>query len=117
MRYGAAGLIGTATHFCVLGGLARGAGLGLVAASTWGAVSGACVNYYLNHRHTFASRRRHREALPAYWGVATAGFVLNAAVLALLHGAGRLSAVPAQILATATVLVAGFFANRRWTFR
>ena len=117
LRYGAAGLFGTTTHYCVLGALARGAGVGLIAASTTGAIAGAWVNYGLNYRYTFASRRPHRRALGAFWCVAVAGWALNAALLAVLCHDGRLSAIPAQLVASAVVLAAGFLVNRAWTFQ
>lgn len=114
--YGAAGAIGTAVHFAILAALVQFADTGAVAASTAGAIAGAIINYTLNHRFTFASRRTHRMALPRFLAVAAAGILLNAAVLAAMLAFVRPHYLVAQVVATGAVLVAGFLANRRWTF-
>ena len=115
-RYAAAGAIGTAAHFAILAGLGQLARADAVAASTAGAIAGALVNYALNHRFTFASRRAHRIALPRFCAVAGAGILLNAAALAAMLAFVRLHYLAAQIVATGIVLVAAFVANRKWTF-
>ena len=115
-RYSGAGAIGTAAHFGVLVALVQLAGMGAVAASTTGAIAGAIINYALNHRYTFASRRAHRSALPRFLVVAGAGILLNAAVLAAMIAFVHPSYLVAQVVATGAVLVAGFVANRKWTF-
>ena len=116
LRYGSAGAIGTAAHFAVLTALVQFAGVGAIPASTAGAVVGAAINYALNHRFTFASDRAHRVALPRFCAVAAAGLLLNAAVLALMLTLLHAHYLVAQVVATATILVAGFLANRQWTF-
>ena len=116
VRYAGAGVIGTLGHYAVLVTLVQGAGAGVVVASTAGAMAGAAINYALNHRFTFASTASHRRALPRFAVVAVAGIAVNALVLA-----GMLSLVGphylvAQVAATLAVLVAGYLANRAWTF-
>ena len=115
-RYAGAGAIGTAAQYAVLIALVQFMGAGVVAASTTGAVAGALINYALNRRFTFASRRAHWVALPRYLAVAGAGIVLNAAVLATLLVIVHLHYLIAQVFATGIVLVAGFLVNRKWTF-
>ena len=115
-RYAGAGAIGTTAHYAVLIALVQLAGAGAVAASTVGAIAGALVNYALNHRFTFASRRTHRAALPRFLVVAGGGVVLNAAVMAAMLAAVPAHYLVAQVAATGVVLVAGFLANRKWTF-
>jgi putative flippase GtrA len=116
VRYAGAGAIGTAAHYAVLVALVQGFQAGVVAASTSGAVVGAAINYALNHRFTFASREAHRRALPRFAAVAMAGIVLNALVVAgMLTLVGPYYLV-AQVVATIAVLVAGYLANRAWTF-
>ena len=116
VRYGGAGAVGTAAHFGILGALVRFMDAGAVAASTAGAIVGAIINYALNYRYTFASDRAHRVALPRFLVIAGASIVLNAAVLAALLALVPVHYLVAQVLATGTVLVAGFLANRAWTF-
>ena len=115
-RYGGAGAIGTAAHFGVLAALVQLAGVGAVTASTVGAIAGAIINYALNHRFTFASRRAHRIALPRFCAVAGAGILLNAFIVAAMLAIVHPHYLVAQIVATGAVLVAGFLANRLWTF-
>jgi len=115
LRYAVAGAAGTACQFLVLVALVRAQGTNPVLASTAGAVAGALVNYMLNHRFTFASRRGHALALPRFAAVATMGVIVNALVIALLVFAGA-HYIAAQTAATFAVLGAGYFANRAWTF-
>lgn len=116
VRYGGAGAIGTAAHFAVLAALVQLAGAGPVGASTVGAIVGAIINYALNYRFTFGSRRAHHVALPRFCAIAAAGVVLNAAVLSAALAFVRPHYLVAQVAATVAVLVAGFLANRKWTF-
>jgi len=115
LRYAGAGAVGTALHYAMLITLVQLARVDAVVASTAGAMAGALVNYVLNHRFTFASEKPHARALPRFALVSAAGVALNAAVMA-----GVLAVVPhylvAQVVATGVVLVAGFVANRTWTF-
>jgi putative flippase GtrA len=116
LRYAGAGAIGTAAHYAVLIALVQLAGIGAVAASTVGAVAGALVNYGLNHRYTFASRKAHAHALPRFAAVALGGIALNALVLAATLAVIGPHYLVAQVVATGAVLVAGYVANRIWTF-
>jgi len=116
LRYAGAGAIGTVTQYAILVACVQFLGTDAVAASTAGAIAGALVNYALNHRFTFASRRTHRVALPRFAAVAGAGILLNAAVLAATLAVARPHYLAAQVVATAAVLGAGFLANRKWTF-
>ena len=116
VRYAGAGVIGTAAHYAVLVALVQGAGSGVVIASTAGAVTGAAINYLLNHRFTFASTESHRRALPRFAVVAVAGIAVNALVLAGMLTLVGPHYLVAQVAATLAVLVAGYLANRTWTF-
>ena len=116
IRYTGAGAVGTAAHYAVLVALVQGLQAGVVAASTAGAVAGAGINYALNHRFTFASREAHRRALPRFAVVAAAGIVLNALVVAGLLALVGPHYLVAQVVATLAVFVAGYLANRAWTF-
>jgi putative flippase GtrA len=116
LRYAGAGVIGTAAHYAVLVALVQGANAGVVVASTAGALVGAGINYVLNHRYTFASRASHARALPRFAAVAAAGIALNALVLAGVLTLVGPHYLMAQVVATLTVLVAGYLANRLWTF-
>ena len=116
LRYAGAGAAGTGLHYAVLIALVQLARVDAVVASTAGAVAGALVNYTLNHRYTFASGRAHRHALPRFALVAAAGIVLNALVMAAVLAFAGPHYLVAQVVATGTVLAAGYLANRAWTF-
>jgi len=116
LRYACVGAVGTAAHYAVLIALVESAGTAPVAASTAGAIAGAFVNYALNYRFTFASGRAHRIALPRFLAIAGAAVALNAAVMAATLAVTSAHYLVAQVVATGVVLVAGFLANRRWTF-
>jgi len=116
VRYAGAGVIGTAAHYAVLVALVQGGEVGVVAASTAGAFVGAGVNYLLNHRFTFASTESHGRALPRFAAVAAGGIALNALVLASMLALVGPHYLVAQVVATLVVLVAGYLANRAWTF-
>jgi putative flippase GtrA len=116
VRYAGAGAIGTAAHYAVLIALVQLAGIAAVAASTAGAVAGALVNYGLNYRFTFASDKAHVHALPRFAAVALGGIALNALVMAAVLAVFGPHYLVAQVVATGAVLVAGYVANRAWTF-
>lgn len=116
LRYASVGAVGTTVHYVVLIALVQGVGAAAIAASTTGFILGAFVNYALNHHFTFASRRTHRTALPRFVVVAGAGLLLNAVVMMTILAVSPFHYLVAQVVATGTVLVAGFLANRRWTF-
>ncbi len=116
LRYAGAGAIGTAAHYAILIALVILTGIGAVAASTAGAIAGALVNYAVNHRFTFASRRAHWTSLPRFFAVAGVGVLLNAAMMTALLAVLPLHYLVAQAAATGVVLAAGFFVNRKWTF-
>ena len=115
-RYAGAGAVGTAVHYSTLIALVQTGVATPVVGSTLGAAGGALVNYALNHRYTFGSRRAHAQALPRFAVVAAAGLVVNAAVLAALLAVFSAHYLLAQVVATLAVLVFGFLANRQWTF-
>lgn len=87
-----------------------------VLASMAGFVLGALVNYYLNHRITFRSDKRHGEAATKFLTVALVGFVLNSALMALETEIFHIHYLVAQVVTTLVVLIWTFSGNRLWTF-
>ena len=116
IRYAGAGVIGTAAHYAVLLALVQGLSAEVIFGSTAGAIVGAGINYALNHRFTFASQQAHHRALPRFAAVAAVGILINAAVLDAMLALVGPHYLVAQVVATLAVLVAGYFANRAWTF-
>jgi putative flippase GtrA len=115
IKYASSGAVGTTVHYLLLAVLVEGLGVGAVAASSFGAVAGALVNYALNYRYTFRSTRPHRESLLKFALVSAAGIVLNALVVAVGTTLGWHYLV-AQVVATGVVLCSAFAVNRAWTF-
>lgn len=114
--YGAAGLAGTLAHYVALIALVQIYHADPVVGSTIGAVLGAAINYWLNHRFTFRSNAPHGRALTRFMLVAIAGMIINAAALfAAVHLLG-LHYLAGQVAATGLVFLATFELNRRWTF-
>jgi len=116
LRYAGAGIAGTVLQYALLVALVQFASMGAVLASTIGAIAGALVNYRLNHQFTFASDKAHGHALPRFALVAIGGLALNAIVLAVMLAFVTSHYLVAQVAATGAFLVAGFLANRSWTF-
>ncbi len=115
LGYVAVGAIGTGVHYLILA-LLVAAGWHPTLATATGATAGAIVNYALNYRYTFRSRRAHRIAAKRYLAVTAVGWLLNAG---LFHGLHQLAGEPlwlAQIVTTLLVLGWNFAGNRWWTF-
>ena len=116
VRFALVGAGGTTGHYIVLLTLVE---LGIAApvlASTIGFMTGAVINYFLNHKYTFKSTVRHRWGLPKFLAIASVGMMLNTSIMAWLRTQFDLQYVLAQIVATLAVLVWAFVGNRAWTF-
>lgn len=115
--YAAMGAIGTLAQYGVLIGLVELGRANALTASTLGFSVGALVNYLLNYRYTFRSRRSHHEALTKFMTVALLGLALNFLIMGFATRIADLNYLLAQVIATGAVLATTFFANRSWTFR
>jgi len=116
LAYGAAGLAGTLTHYGALIVLVQIYHAEPVAGSTFGAVIGAAINYWLNHRFTFRSTAPHGRAFARYLLIAIAGMIVNAAVLFVAIHLCGVHYFPGQLAATGIVFLGTYELNRRWTF-
>lgn len=116
MQFAGVGAIGTMAHYVLLVMLVEVLGANAVAASTAGATLGAVVNYLLNRRYTFRSKKRHREALTKFFIIAASGLALNASFMLVFVKILSLYYLLAQVLSTGLVLVWNFVGNRFWTF-
>ncbi|UXY15704.1 GtrA family protein [Chitiniphilus purpureus] len=115
-RFTLVGAAGTAMHFAVLWLLVR-LQVGVVVATTAGAIAGALVNYALNRRYTFQSHAAHRVTAPRYYLLVLGLWGLNAGLMGLLVDGGRWHYLAAQGVATATCFVVHFVGSRNWVFR
>jgi len=110
------GLVAAVAHYGLLIALVEGGGLHPVPATLAGYVAGGLVSYALNRRHTYTSRRPHREATWRFALVAFVGFLLTWLFMyafTIWLGAPYL---PAQLVTTGIVMLWSFLAHRAWTF-
>ena len=114
--YAAAGFVATGTHYATMMGLVTWGGWPAVAATCAGFAAGACVKYPLNYWGVFASRQRHHIAAIRFVIALAVGFVLNAALLALLLRLVHVHYMILQVATTGVVLFANFALARYWVF-
>jgi len=115
MSFALVGVAGTLAHYSILYGLVEFYSFNPVVASGWGALAGLIVNYVLNYKLTFNSQQSHRQTFPRFVLIASLGFALNLAMMAILTQ--HLYYFYAQIVTTGVVLIWNFFANSLWTFQ
>ncbi len=110
------GLVAAVVHYGMLIGLVEAGGLDPVPATLMGYVAGGLVSYALNRRHTYTSRRPHRETTWRFALVALVGFLLTwlfmHAFTVWLDG----PYLPSQIITTGVVMLWSFMAHKKWTF-
>lgn len=117
--YTLAGAAGTALHYMVFIVLTTGAPHANASytalAATAGALAGAALNYRLSYRHVFRSQSSHRRTVPRFALVAVIALMLNGLIVGVLSAVGA-DPLPAQLAASAVMLVSGFVVNRHWSF-
>jgi putative flippase GtrA len=116
-KFASVGAVGTLAHYMVLIVAVELWQADAVLASSAGALAGASVNYVLNYSFTFASTKRHRDALPKFLLVASVGFILNGLLMTLITGVFQVMYLFAQFGTTISVLLWNYVGNRLWTFR
>lgn len=111
------GLAATAVHYAVLLLLVQGAHKPPIPSTLIGYCCGGLVSYSLNRRHTFKSRKRHREAMLRFAAVAGIGFLATALLMTAAVDGAHLDYRIAQVAVTGLVTVWSYAASRWWTFR
>ena len=117
IRFAGVGIVGTIVHYTILIFSVQFLGISPVPASVMGFVSGGIVNYYLNYRITFRSRKRHYEAFSKFFSIALVGLLFNTALMTLFVEILNWHYLVAQIITTGLVLVWNFAGNKLWTFK
>jgi putative flippase GtrA len=114
--------------FALVGGFATGVQYALMTVLIWafdcplvlasgiGFAVSAVANYLLNARVTFRNKKGHAHALPRFIVTALLGLGINSLLLYLLSAFG-MPPIPAQIIATLTVLLWNYTLNALWTFK
>ena len=115
-RYAGVGLVATALHYGILVVGVECAAWPPWLSSGYGAAIGAQVAFLGNRWFTFAPGARLGSSWRRFQTTALFGALTGMAIVA---GATRLGVhyLPAQMLATALVLVMSFVVNRFWSFR
>ena len=116
VKYSTVGAVGSVAHYALLIVLVQTFSANVLLATSIGALAGALVNYFMNYTWTFASTKRHSEAITKFFVIAAVGFVLNGLLMMVLAGHLRLHYLLAQVMTTGVVLLWGFLANHCWTF-
>lgn len=115
LRYTAVGAVATAVHFAVLALCVEALRWPAWWGSGVGAVVGAQVAFWGNRRLTFDHQGSWRLAWWRFMLTAVGGAVMGMVVVAGLT-AVQCHYLIAQAVATALVLVAGYWVNRKWSF-
>lgn len=116
LLYAAAGFVATGAHYATMMALVTWGRWPAVAATCAGFAAGACVKYPLNYWGVFASRQHHHIAAIRFIIALAVGFVLNAALLALLLRLVHVHYMILQVATTGVVLFANFALARYWVF-
>lgn len=116
LSFASIGVVATCIHYLILVVGVQLIRLDPVLASTVGFVTAALVNYLLNRRYTFRSRKSHVEAITKFFSVALVGLMLNGTLLAAGTELLRLNYLLSQMIASVLVLIWNYSANATWTF-
>lgn len=116
LTFALVGASGTLAHYATLLYCVENLGTSAVMGTCVGALAGAIVNYILNYYVTFKAKGKHLKTAGKFISIAAIGMGINALVVYLLAQPSRLHYIPAQLIATATVLIITYAGNRLWTF-
>jgi len=116
-KFAGVGAIGIVVQYLLLITAVEFYGAPAVTISIVGFVLGALINYVLNYRYTFQSRRKHSETATKFFFIAAIGVGINGALMLVAVQQLGLHYLASQIFGTAIVFFWNFIANRYWTFR
>jgi putative flippase GtrA len=117
LRFGVTGALATLVHFLTLILLVEIGRVSPVWSTAFGSAAGALVNYVLNRRYTFNSRKPHLDAGPKFLTIAVGTGLLNAMLVYIGTDLLGLHYLLVQCVATLIVFLANFLLNSVWTFR
>lgn len=107
--------MGTGVHYTVFVVLVSGLNHSAALSAMIGAAVGALTNYFLNYYLTFASDKRHREAIPRFMTMAAVGVAMNGMIVEALT-LYEVNFLFAQVVATLVILGINFTVSRLWIF-
>lgn len=116
LMFALVGAVGTMAHYAVLLTLVECFRQPAVMATACGALVGALVNFFLNHRLTFASKEKYRRTILRFMLVAALSLALNALLLQLVLRLTGWDYRIAQLLVTLIVLLLNYVLSALWAF-
>ena len=105
----------TAIHYFVMASLIA-TELDATIATAVGAGFGALINYGLQHRWAFHSRRRHTQAAPTYLFVCSTSWVINVLLFYAIHNLLHIAIILAQLVTTGLLTLLNYFLYRKMVF-
>lgn len=116
-KFCAVGGSGYVVNLAVFSIAVAGAGVHYLVAATLAFLVAVTNNFWWNRHWTFGARAGHAGFQAArFLTVSVAAFLLAAAVLELLVGAGGLPEIPAQAASIAIATPLNFVGNKMWSF-
>lgn len=115
MRFLVSGAFATLVHWSVFALLTQVSVIPL-AATTYGAISGAVVNYFLQRHVVFASKLAHSKALGPYIVTVLLSFILNVFLFFLLERTQLFPLLLTQVLTSACVMCVNFILYKKVVF-
>jgi putative flippase GtrA len=117
--FGIVGSSGTIVNSVVLWVLVHSCGLPVALASLLATEVAIIHNFVLHDHWTFRAHRTHGswiERLVRFHSVSLGGLILTVCVVWLATAAAHIRLIPANLLASAIVMVWNYIGNRRWTW-
>ena len=114
-RFLVSGGLATAVHWLVFVSL-LGLSISPLTATSIGAVSGALVNYFLQHHWVFSQGRSYQKTALSFALTALLSFAMNALVFSLLMQIPAITPLWAQLITTAGVTMMNFILYKKVVF-
>lgn len=115
-KFTLAGGVSTVLHYIVLVIIVDMMKGNPVYGSMIGYLFGGILNYYLNYKFTFESKKAHTSTASKFMVIMFVGFFLNGYLMTVFTSKIGLFYLVAQIFSTIVVLLWNFTANKFWTF-
>lgn len=115
-RYALVGIIGMLVQLGILAACVELLKLDPMLGTSVGFIIALLLQYALNHRWTFRSKRSHKSSLWRYIVVSLSGFALNFGMMAMLIDYFHIWYIAAQVSVIAVVPLFNFVLNRYWAF-
>lgn len=116
-RFLLVGALATATQYVVLGVVSVLLGTTAAAAAGAGYFAGSLVSYQANHSFTFRSREAHGKAVPRFYFMVAAAWVLTVGLMGLLVDWLGWNLWLSQVITTVICIAFNYTCSRIWVFK